>query len=336
MKTGVRISRAGMMLMLLGTLAVTAGAQTSLPTAPAPLQRPAYVLDVDDQITVQVQDLDEIKGDRPIRIDMQGNVRLPIVGRLHVAGLTVEEVEAELTKRLGSVLKEPEVTVLVAEFRSHPVSVLGWVKNPGVVQLTGKKNLSEVLSMAGGANPDAGNTIVITRKKEAGPLPLPDAHPDPSGLYFIGEVNLKSLMEASNPRDNIAIESGDVITVPKGQLIYVLGAVQRQGGFVLNERENITVLQAITMAGGLDRFANQRSVEILRPKPGTNERAEIFVDVKAMLAAKTAMNASDVPLQANDLLYVPISGKKAATVRAIEAMIGAGTAIGTGLAIYRQ
>jgi len=293
---------------------------------------PGYVLGPDDQIVVQVLDMEEIKGDRPILVDMQGNVRLPVVGRMHVAGLTVEQTEANLRERLLAVLKDPEVTVLLAAFRSHPVSILGAVRTPGVVQIVGKKSLSEVLSMAGGANPDAGNSIVITRRKEVGHLPLPTARLDTSEQFYVGQVNLKSLVDATDPEENIAIESGDVISVPKGELIYVLGAVPRAGGFVLNERETITVLQAITMAGGFDRFANQKSIGILRPKAGGTDREEILVDVKAMLTGK----GKDVPLMANDVLFVPISGRKAGTVRALETALGMGSSIGTGVAIYRR
>ena len=120
----------------------------------------------------------------------------------------------------GDVLKDPQVTVLVAEFRSHPVSVLGAVRTPGVLQLTGTRTISEVLSLAGGASPEAGNTVVITRKKETGPLPLANAALDASGRFYIGHLNFgQSLLEARNPEENIAIESGDVISVPKGQLV---------------------------------------------------------------------------------------------------------------------
>jgi polysaccharide export outer membrane protein len=300
-------------------------------TPPVDAHQKAYVLGTDDQLVVQVLDLEEIRGDHPIRVDMQGNIRLPIVGRLHVAGLTVEQTEDELRKRLTSVLREPEVVVMVAEFRPHPVSVLGSVRTPGVFQLTGKKTLSEVLSLAGGANIDAGNTIVITRRKETGPLPLPDCQLDGTGEFYIAHVSLKSLLESRNPLDNIAIESGDAISVPKGELVYVIGAVPKQGGIVLNERETLTVLQVVSLSGGFERFANQKQVEILRLKPGATEREQIFVDVKAMLTNKT----KDVPILANDILFVPISGKKAATVRAVEAMIGMGTTIGQGLAVYR-
>jgi polysaccharide export outer membrane protein len=290
-----------------------------------------YILGPDDQIVIRVLYLEEIP-DRPFRVDMAGNINVPLVGRLHVAGLTLDQTEAAIHKRLESVLQEPEVTVLVAERRNHPVSVLGSVRSPGVQQLTGRKTLTEVLSMAGGASPDAGNTIMITRRAESGPIPLPGAAPDPTGQFYIAQVNLKSLTEARNPQENIAILPEDVISLPKGELVYVVGAVPRAGGFVLNERETITILQVISLAGGLDRFANTKNVMILRPKAASGNREEIIVDVKSMLAG----TKSDMPLQANDILFVPVSGKKSATVRTIETLIGMGSSIGTGAVVYRR
>jgi polysaccharide export outer membrane protein len=301
------------------------------PPAPAPAGVATYILGPDDQIVIHVLDLEEIP-EKPFRVDMAGNINVPLVGRLRVAGLTVEQTEAAIHKRLESVLQNPEVTVFVSELRSHPVSILGSVKTPGVVQVTGRKTLTEVLSLAGGANSDAGNSIMITRRVASGPIPLPGATLDPSGQFYVGQVNLKSLTEATNPQENIAILAEDVISLPKGELVYVVGAVSRAGGFVLNERENITILQVISLAGGLDRFANTKKVKILRPKAASGNREEIVVDLKAMLAG----NKSDMPLQPNDILFVPVSGTKAGTVRTVEALIGMGTSIGSQTAIYRR
>jgi polysaccharide export outer membrane protein len=287
-----------------------------------------YVLGVDDQITVQVLDLDEVNAKGPIRVDMRGNITLPLVGRLHVAGMSVEQVEAAIKERLKSVLKEPEVSVAVADFRSHPVSVLGAVKSPGVQQIRGVKTLSEVLSMAGGISGDAGNTIKVSRRKDAGALPLPVVKDDESGQYTVGEANIKNLMEAKNPADNIAILPNDVITVPKGELVYIIGAVKKSGGFVLNEKESITILQAIAMADGFDRFAAKNKALILRPVKGTQDKQEIPVDLRPLLAGKM----KDFALLPNDILFVPVSGSKQAFARATEAAIG----LGTGLVLYRR
>jgi len=290
-----------------------------------------YILGPDDQIVIRVLDLEEIP-ETPFRVDMAGNINVPLVGRLRVAGLTVDQTEAAIHKRLESALQNPEVTVFVAERRSHPVSVLGSVKTPGVVQLTGRKTLTEVLSLAGGASPEAGNSIMITRRVESGPIPLPGAALDPTGQFYVGQVNLKSLTEAKNPQENIVIVPEDVISLPKGELVYAVGAVPHAGGFVLNERETITILQVISLAGGLDRFADTKKVTILRPKAASGNREEIVVDLKAMLAG----NKSDVPLQANDILFVPTSGKKAATVRTIETLVGMGSSMGSGAVVYRR
>ena len=150
------------------------------------------------------------------------------------------------------------VTVSVFEFRSQPVSVLGAVNTPGVHQIRGRKTLFEVISEAGGLKNEAGNSIKITRRKEFGAIPLPGAGADPSGEFSVAEVSVKSVMEARNPQENIQIQPNDVISVPKAELVYVIGAVKRAGGFILSEREQISVLQALSMAEGLDRVARPR------------------------------------------------------------------------------
>src|SRR5207302_9130286 len=102
-------------------------------------------------------------------------------GRVHAAGLTVEQLENAMVERLKAYLQQPTVTVGIAEFRSQPVSVLGAVGTPGVLQLQGRKTLFEILSMAGGLKAEAGNVVVITRQKEQGAIPLPNAKEDPTG-----------------------------------------------------------------------------------------------------------------------------------------------------------
>ena len=288
----------------------------------------SYVLGPEDQITVRVLDLDEFSPDNlpAIRVDMRGDVRLPLVGRLHVAGLTVEKLEGEIASRLGRLMNDPEVIVSVAEFRSHPVSVLGAVKNPGVLQITGRKTLFEVLSLAGGLNPDAGNTIKITRRLDQGPLPLPNVVRDPSGNFYVGQLNVRAVMEAKNPDENIEVLPNDVVTVPKADLVYVIGAVKRSGGFVLSEKEQMSVLQALSLAEGLDRVASPKNARILRQDSPGSQRKEMTVNVKLILDG----SAQDVPLRANDILFIPTSAPKSAAMRAVEAAVTLGAA-----AIYR-
>ena len=221
-----------------------------------------YVLGPEDQLTMRVLDLEEVP-DKPFRVDMRGNINVPLIGRVHAGGLTVEQLEATLTEEFSKVLNNATVTVSMAEFRSQPVSVLGAVRTPGVHQIRGQPRC-ELLSLAGGLNPDAGNTIKITRRKSAGPLPLANSQDDPTGEFQVAEVTAKSIMEGKNPQDNIQVLPNDVVSVPKAELVYVIGAVHKSGGFILSEKERVSVLQALSMAEGLDRGSAPGNAKILR------------------------------------------------------------------------
>jgi len=307
------------MLMLGGIL---------LPAEQPPAADREYVLDADDGISVNVVDVSELdaKALGIIRIDHQGNIRLPLAGRIHAAGLTVEKLEKALSIQLSGIINEPEVSVSVVEYRSHPVSVLGAVRNPGVYQVSGRKTLFEVLSLAGGLNPDAGNSVKITRLVSAGPLPLPNVTMDESGQFSIGQLNVRKVMEAKSPEENIAVLANDVITVPKTELVYVVGAVRRPGGFPLSEKEQISVLQAVSLSEGLDRVAAAKNARILRQSSPGAERTELRVNVQQILDGR----AQDVSLEANDILFIPTNVAKSVSIRALEAAVQAGT----GLAIY--
>jgi polysaccharide export outer membrane protein len=237
--------------------------------------------------------------------------------------LTVEQLEGEIGKHLSSIMQNPEVSVSVAEYRSHPVSVLGAVRNPGVYQVSGKKTLFEVLSLAGGLNPDAGNQVKITRLTSSGELPLPHVTTDSSGKFHIGELNVRNVVEGKSPAENIEVLQNDVITVPKAELVYVVGAVRRAGGFPLQEKSQISVLQAVSLAEGLDRVAGAKNARILRESAPGVERTELHVNVQEILEGR----AQDVSLQANDILFIPVSAVKSVTIRAMEAAVQAGTGI---------
>jgi polysaccharide export outer membrane protein len=285
----------------------------------------AYVLGPEDGITVHVVDLPELdaKAVGTVRIDHEGNINLPLVGHLHASGLTTQQLETQIASRLSGIMNSPEVAVAVAEFRSHPVSVLGAVRTPGVYQVTGRKTLFEVLSLAGGLNPDASNKIKITRLASAGQLPLKNANKEAGGEFYVGELNVRKVMDAKSPEDNIDVLPNDVITVPKADLVYVVGAVRRPGGFPLAEKEQVSVLQAVSLAEGLDRVAGAKNARILRQATPGAERTEVRVNVQEILDGR----ANDVALQANDILFIPTSVSKSASLRALEAAIQAGTGI---------
>ncbi len=286
-----------------------------------------YVLGPGDQVSVRALDVDEISG-QPLRIEGNGSLRLPLAGRIGAAGLTAEQLETAIAARLRTYVKEPQVTVSVAEYRSQPVSVLGAVASPGVQQLQGRKTLFEVLSMAGGLRQDAGHTIKLTRRMQFGAIPLAGAAPDSSGGYSVAQVSVRSVMEAKNPQENILICPEDVISVPRAEMIYVIGAVKRSGGFVLHEKENMTVLQALSLAEGLERTAAPRRARILKPSQSAASRIELPLDLRRIIAGKSA----DQPLNADDILFVPGSMAKSAALRSLEAAVQ----IGTGVAIWRR
>lgn len=286
----------------------------------------SYLLGPDDLITVRVLQAPEI-ADKPVRIDLNGNIDLPFIGKLHAAGLTVESLRKELTSNFESIIRDPQVSVGVEEFRSQPVSVVGAVNTPGVLQLRGHKTLIEMLTMAGGLRPDSGSYVNIARDLKWGPLPLPGAKNDATGHYSTASVDLKLMMDAKDPSQNIVVRPDDVITVPRAQMIYVIGEVLKTGGYVLNDRENMSLLEALSLAGGVNRTASPSHARILRAKSGS-QREEIPVDLKKIFEGK----GKDFELRAQDILFVPSSESKRASLRALEAAIQ----VGTGLVIWRR
>ncbi len=284
-----------------------------------------YVLGADDQVMLAVADLDEISG-KPFRVDMQGDVNLPLIGRLHAAGLTANELEAEVAKRLLQFVRNPNVVISITDFRSQPVSVLGAVVTPGIHQIQGRKSLFEVLSSAGGLRPDAGNSVRITRELQWGPIPLANAQVDASHRFSTASLDTKGIMRATDPTENIEVKPNDVISVPTSEVVYCVGSVHKPGGFTLGENESLSALQVLSLAEGLDPTAASDKARILRAVPGSSKRAEIAVNIKHLMAGK----GEDIALKAQDILFIPNSAAKGLTTRTLEAVIQTAT----GVAVY--
>ena len=311
-------------LCLLGFLSLATaqtGTRVNVPGASA-----AYVLGPGDQFTMEIADLEELNG-KTHRVDNDGTVTLPLVGRIQAAGLTLSEFEADIDQRLLKELKEPHIAITVTESLSQPVTVIGWVNTPGVQRLKGRQNLAEILSQAGGLRPDAGYRVTITREMKAGDLPLPNAKRDEANQVITGEVNLSDILEARNPAANIPILPRDTITVPRAKIVYVVGEVKKSGGFTLEQKNTISVIQALALAEGTTPTAAKNRALILRQVPGAQSRSEITVDLGKVMNGK----AGDVTLQPDDILFVPNSIAKVIRSRAIE------TAVSTaaGVLIWR-
>ncbi|HVV46486.1 MAG TPA: polysaccharide biosynthesis/export family protein, partial [Bryobacteraceae bacterium] len=284
--------------------------------------RTLYRLGPGDEIKVLQENAEELDG-KTARLDDLGFVNLPLVGRIQMSGLTLEQGEKAISDRLSKYLLHPHPVLSITEYRSQPVSVLGAVNTPGVLQLQGKKTLVEMISMAGGVRADAGTDVEITRRLSFGPLPLKDAKTDGSGDFSTAKVDLVTLLKGMAPQNNITILPQDVITIPKAELIYVTGGVKKPGGFPLSTNGSISVLQAISLAEGIAPEASAKHARIVRSRNGDGDRQEIPVDVAAILRGKKP----DFDLQPRDILFIPDSTTKKAGARIAEAALQAVTGI---------
>jgi polysaccharide export outer membrane protein len=195
--------------------------------------------------------------------------------------------------------------------------------------LSGQKTLLDALSEAGGLLPEAGAAVRITRQLAWGALPLPNAQPDISGNFSVAEVDLKGVLSGSSAAENLLIRPQDVISVPRAEMVYVVGAVRQASGFVLEQRDSLSVLEALSLAGGLAPKAAPRRAAILRAgEEGAGEREPVAVNLKAILEGREP----DLRLEGTDVLFVPYSGAKIAAEKAVNAAI----TIGTGLLIWRR
>ncbi len=295
--------------------------------------RPAEIpIGSGDVLHVEVFDVPELS--RDVRVSDTGDISYPLIpGKIAVANLTVGAVESKLEQLLiqNGLVSHPDVSVVVKEENSQPVSVVGAVNHTMIYQVTGATTLLEVLSAAGGISNDAGSVVIVTRPAPAGAGPSESASPAiPSGEDAQRiSIRLQDLLESGDPAYNIPIYSGDTVTVPRAGIVYVLGfGVVQPGGYVLeNHGEQITVLKAIALAHGLTSFAKPNSAVILRPNSATGQKDSIPVEIQKI----TKRQAEDLPLQSNDILYVPDSAGR----KALAHMGAAALGVGTGVAIYR-
>jgi len=287
-----------------------------------------YLLGPNDQIVIRALDAPEIS-DKQFLIGTNGNITLPMIGRVKAGGLTVEQLEAELTTRFKEYIQDPQISVTVTEIRSQPVSVFGAVTKPGVVQLRGRQTLYEVLSMAGGPRDTAGSILTVTRRRQSGEIPLSGARVDPTGQFSSAELNVQEILEGKNPAANIEVKPNDIISVSEASsnMIYVVGDVQRAGAFTLGGQRNASVLRALSLAGGLGRTAMPQKARIIRKVLGEPKLSEIAVNIKQILSGK----AEDIELRPDDVLVVPTSSRKVFTTNFLPAAFSSVV----GAAIYR-
>ena len=322
MKNVVQASLAAFVMLTLAVVYVAA----QQPAVTATQTVSGYVLGPDDEIMIRGIEAPEFAGkpDKPVLIGTNGNITLPMIGRVKAGGLTVEQLEVELTTRFKAFIQEPQISVTVTEFRSQPVSVFGAVTKPGVVQLRGGQTLYEVLSMAGGPRDTAGSILTVTRPRQSGEIPLPGAKVDPTGQFSSVELNVQEILEGKNPAANIEIKPNDIISVSEASTnkVYVVGDVQHGGAFTLGGQRSVSVLQALAQAGGLGRTAKPDKARIVRQVAGEPKLREIPINVQQILSGK----AEDIALGPSDVLVIPTSSRKMFTTTYLPAIFSAAVA----------
>lgn len=254
------------------------------------LRRSDYRIGRQDLLEISVFDVEEL--DQIVRVADDGAITMPLLGRLAVEGLTKGELE-ELIGRLleESYVRDPQVTVFVKEYESKRVAVSGAVKRPGAYEMLGRKTLIEMISVAGGLDTDLGNEIVIFRPRQDGSTQrIP--------------VDLERLVYAADPTLNLVIEAGDIIYVPNVEKvrIFVSGAVKNPDLYEVPRDEPVTVLKAITIAGGTTDRAAEKKVQVIRMDPDGN-RVTLLVNLRMVKKGK----AEDPILQKDDIVLVPES-----------------------------
>jgi polysaccharide export outer membrane protein len=283
-----------LLFLLIGAIPLPAqkvlAGNSTVPTA-EPLPSPAtHALQIGpgDLLDLDVFDTPELSA--KLRVDEHGTITLPVAGALSVLGLTAEQAGQAVEARFHAtdVLKDPHISVTVLEYATQGVTVLGEVKNPGVYPLLGAHGLLDLVSAAGGQTPSAGKDVTVTHRDD------PD-HP------VIARIESKP---GSSAQSNIDIRPGDTIMVAHAGIVYVVGAVGKPGGFLIENNDRLTVLQAIALAQGTIRTASLNHAKLIRKTDGV--RQELPVPLKKILANK----AEDQLLADGDILFIPSSTAK--------------------------
>lgn len=264
-----------------------------------------------DQIDMNVFNVPEMTQRQ--RVDENGNYAVPLLGMVHLAGLSVEKAQLLIASELEErqYVRGASVSLFISDFATQGVSVTGEVNKPGVYPVWGERRLIDLIAEAGGVTSRAGRFASITHRDNA----------DGSTTYDFTKRDIQGF--ASNPN----VVAGDTITVGKTGIVYVLGEVGRPGGFSLDTTESLSLVQVIALAQGTTRTAKLGSARLIRRAP--NGRTEIPINLKEIFKGHNA----DFQLKDDDIVYVPNSVAKTIADRTLPQIVAATTtaAVYTGL-----
>ena len=267
-----------------------------------------------DLIDVEVFDTPELSLSRS-RVSPDGMVKLPVVGDIKVVGLTAREASSVIEERLRQlqIMIDPRVIVLITEYATQGIRILGQVKNPGTYLLLGQHSLYDAFAAAGGVTPQAGGIVTITHQED----PL---HP---------EIVTVSSPEYSREDRLTQVRPGDVIVVSKASAVYVFGDVARPGELFIDNGQSLTVLQAVALSQGTARAAAVSKAAVLRQTPSGTVRIPININ---RIQRNLDVN---IALQPADILVIPHSGLKQFVDSALPSATGAVVGITLGAAVNR-
>jgi polysaccharide export outer membrane protein len=293
---------------------------TDMPTS---LEGGDYIIGRDDLLEVAVFEIPELSGSA--RVTASGTLALNYIGVVNAAGKTQQELARLIESTLkGKQINDPHVTVFVREYASQPVSVLGAVRVPGIYQIKGQKTLLDILAMAQGLNESAGDTIQIVRRKAEAPNQTDGKVASTAEPRTI-TINVVDLVQKGNAALNIPILAGDVVNVLNTGSIFAVGEFTRPGEYPLRYGRAVTVTQAVALGGGATREGLKKKCLIIRPH-ADGSKEQIPINLEKILEGAN----DDVPLLANDVLFIPANKTKTGITRALDSAL----AIAVGRAIY--
>ena len=231
-----------------------------------------------------------------VRVSQQGVIGLPLLEELSAVGLSVSDLEQALQERYEKYIHNPQVGVLVTQYRQR-VSVIGAVRRPSVVELTGTKTVLEILAISGGVSERAGSQVHIYRQTPEGRQSFV------IDLYVLAS-NVGLINDKIAPFVNMPVQAGDVINVPQAGNFFVDGAVGKPGSYQLSRRSTLT--QALASAGGVEvDLADYGNISIFR-----RLSAEKVETINLSLNDVLAGDVADPRIKADDVIIVPVSGGK--------------------------
>jgi polysaccharide export outer membrane protein len=284
---------------------------------------PMQKIGANDLLAVSVYGAPELT--RTVRVGAEGAIRLPMLRqRIRAEGSLPADLEAAIAEALTreQILVDPVVTVTVVEYFSRPITVAGAVRKPVTFQAYGAVTLMDALARAEGLSEGAGPEILVSRTQ-------PGENGQPGTL--VQRVAVKALIDAAEPDLNLRLFGGEEIRVPEAGKVFVVGNVKKPGAYPVHDVSDTTVLKMLALAEGLLPFASRQAF-IYRREAGTVSKNEIPIELQKIIERRTP----DVPLEADDILYIPDNKGRRMTVTALERIAGFGTATASGLLIWRR